>query len=488
MNIIRTGKTRGSVMRKTTFFLILLLILTACSVTTPRDESLTVRGSVSENSDGDGTENLDGGAESSFDVAADDETGTVQRDVDASGGVQRDPDAPDGGSGGSSGDSDGGRTGTPETAQQSPSDGTGASSGRTSRPVVGVTDDSIVVSVAWPFSGAVGQLYENFYSTAAVTWAEDINERGGIHGRKIVLKKVDNRGTVDGQVAACREIQSNGSFVAMTEGSIGDTASDCLDEAGFPAIQSTSDSRAPSWRYVRAVASAESAKTLGQYILGPVGGAGKKIGIIYSENYESYKDATIEGVTGSGLEVVRSEPIARNQASFTSELLRLRQEGAEVVVIFANFEAVGILRDARAINYQPTWTGMLWVADELSRAGGDLMDGIKALRYWTTTDTDAWRQYRTLVAKHGNGTPSSSSTAYYGTLVVLGRALELAGEDLDRESLHAGFNDMDGFDPGFVPPVTYSRGRVVGTNAQFPVRCCNQTREWVGIGPASTRF
>lgn len=441
----------------------------ACSVTTPRDEALTLRGTDSMGSQiarpGDGnTAGVDGITQP--DNASAGESGAraaTADDARPSSGGDATPIA-----------------GSPLSDSRA--------SGDTDVRTVGVSADSIAVSVALPFSGPLGQLYEGFYQTAAVTWAEDVNERGGIHGRKIVLKKVDNRGTVDGQVAACREIQSNGSFVAIIDGSISDTEADCLDEARFPAMMTLAGARNPRWSSVRALVSAEHARTLASFIGGPLAAATKKLGVIYLENYTNYKDAAVEAAREARIDIVRVEVVTSNQASFTAELLRLRQSGAEVVAIITAQEVIGILRDARAVGYQPLWTGLPWPGDELSLAAGDLMTGIRALRYWTAVESPAGQRYRELVAKHGNGVPTSASMAVYGPAVVLGRAIELAGPRLDRTTIRAGFDAMEHFDAGVVPPVSFANGRTVGTNAQFPLRCCNSRREWVGIGPAAERF
>lgn len=448
-----------------------LALAGACSVTTPRDAALTLRneqGALGERSDLlQGPDGLDQGP------SPVDRTDSVGGDgLDADGSRAADS-APLSGPGQGSDRTGGAGGGTGGSARQS---------------AVGVTADTVVVSASYPFSGPLGQIYEQIYSTAIVTWAEDTNERGGIHGRKIVLKKVDNKGTVDGQIAACREVQSNGSFVVLLGGSVGDAEADCLDERGFPAMHSTAETRSPKWTSIRAVVSSESARTLGSFIQGPLGGAGKKVGIIHTENYTGYRDAAVDGIKEAGFEIVRVERVASNQGSFTSELLRLRDAGAGVVVILTAQEAIGILRDARAISYSPIWTGMPWPADELSLAAGELMNGIKGLRMWTTTDTKAWREFRALVAKHDNGTAISGSMALYGSAVVLRRALELAGPVLTRETLRQGFDSMTSFDPGLVPAVNFSGGRVVGSRAQFPVRCCNTNREFVGLGPATDRF
>src|SRR5438477_170258 len=82
-------------------------------------------------------------------------------------------------------------------------------------------------SVSGTWSGPRGQVFNKVYD-GVLTWQAEVNGGGGIHGRKVVLKKVDNKGTADGAVAACKEELSNGSFASLEV--VGTTAeTDCVD-------------------------------------------------------------------------------------------------------------------------------------------------------------------------------------------------------------------------------------------------------------------
>jgi len=48
------------------------------------------------------------------------------------------------------------------------------------------------------------------------TWVDDVNAHGGINGRKVIAKKIDNKDTVEGGVAACKTIKTNGSYLAVS--------------------------------------------------------------------------------------------------------------------------------------------------------------------------------------------------------------------------------------------------------------------------------
>ena len=90
---------------------------------------------------------------------------------------------------------------------------------------------SVIAGFSGPLAGVISRAYEGL-----LTWQDDVNGAGGIHGRKVVLKKVDHKETADGGVAACKEALSNGSFFAIVPEGVEATltAVGCLDAAGMP--------------------------------------------------------------------------------------------------------------------------------------------------------------------------------------------------------------------------------------------------------------
>jgi ABC-type branched-subunit amino acid transport system substrate-binding protein len=345
------------------------------------------------------------------------------------------------------------------------------------------------------FSGPYGAIYDQQYKASALTWRDDVNAHGGINGRKIVLQKVDDQFTVEGAVAACKAIRSNGSFAAYTQ-SLFDNGLACLNDAGVPSHQNTIFSPNPEglgWAYVRSAGSGDGqATTLARYVAGSQGlnRAGHKIGLIYTSdgpNTALPAAAFQREASRLGLQVT-AEKIATNQATFTAELERLRQAGADTVAMICVFESAGILRDAKALAYNPVWTGMYFNADEVSAGGAALFQGIKATRQWPGADSAAFQRYKQTVA-HYNETVAPTTTNFlsYASLLVMQRALELAGRDLTREKFLAAYNQIQNFDSG-LPAVTFGPGRTVGTAAAFPLQCCAGDNTWKSIGPPADNF
>src|SRR6185295_19190882 len=138
------------------------------------------------------------------------------------------------------------------------------------------------------------------------------NASGGIYGRKIVLKKVDHKETADGGVAACKEVTSNGSFIAaVPEGTDANvTAVNCLDAAGIPTVYFAADAD-PKWKlaFADSLSSSQGGTLLASYVKNALNAGGKKIGVMYVNQsaYKSGADTFVPGAKKLGLNVTDVE-------------------------------------------------------------------------------------------------------------------------------------------------------------------------------------
>lgn len=465
-----------------TAVLVASLSLAACSVSTPRHEAV---GTVGASPTGNGTDAPMGGS-----LAAGASPGGQA--VTGSG-VTGDGAGPAGGAAGSPG-----ATGSTEGGGVAPDAGAPAGAGAApglASPSPGVSDEAIVVSVIAGFSGVLAPVVEVAY-TGLETAIDDINSNGGIHGRQVILKRVDHKETADGGIAACKEAASNGSFVALVPEGVeaNVTAVSCLDAIGMPTLffSAVID---PAWRFAFSdvATSAQAGVALGSYVANRLGAAGRNVGVIYVNQlaYQATAETFIAEAGELGLNVVGSEPIEPNQASFTSQLLRLRNAGAEVVMISATAEAIGILRDATVLNWQPQFTGWGFAFDFITAAGRDLFTGVRTVRGYATVDTPAYEAYAARMEANGRGRSRNTDTEAflaYGHGLMLGEMLTRAGTQPTWASFVAGSETIQNYDNGVLPPITYGPGDHVGTESVFPIECCSSDWTWHGTGPAAPRY
>jgi branched-chain amino acid transport system substrate-binding protein len=354
---------------------------------------------------------------------------------------------------------------------------------------VGVTPDSITVGLSAPFSGVYGPVISQLVDGAFVTWSNDVNASGGINGRRVILKKVDNKNTADGAAAACKEDQSNGTFMTVIITGVS-TEADCLNQAHDPVLlELSADTPPASWTYAHVISSsAQVGQSLATFVKNVMQDGTKKLGVIYLNTQPEAKDIYVDAAKGLGMNVVDSEAISPNQATFTAQLVRLKNAGAQNVAVFAGSEVIGILRDAKALSYQPDFTGGLWASDTFSGAAQSLMDGIKGLYLATTVDSPAYPSFSAKAKAAGQSTVNRDVMGQYGVALVVGKVLEAAGKTPTRGSLLTGINTIKNYDNQIIPPVTWGPGVVIGSLGWWPESCCNADHTWKSLGPPKENF
>lgn len=442
------------------------VIAAACSVSTPRN-GFTEAGS--------GPQVVTGGRSSATTLAPGDSPAPDGGEVTGSG-----PQTGSGSSGGGATPSGGGTATTVA----------GAGS-----PTVGVTDKTITISAMGGFTGQYGPIVDNIYETGFAVWVKDVNDHGGINGRQIISKKVDTKDTVEGGVAACKQIQTNGSYMALSIVGFGgaDVASvDCLDKAGITTIAFNLSSFNDKWQHTYSAGDPYKIGVPLASFIKNVLGAKDKIGIIYIQNdpvNRAARGGLLAGMKEIGIEAMHEEPVSTGQGSFVAELQRMQASGATTVALLVNGnEASGVLRDAKAIRYAPKWTGLYWTADDNSASGAPLMQGIKAVRHWASVDSPAYKAYlEKTEAQQKRGVINSSTLALYGMGLITGKALQNAGTTPTAASIGPAIESIVNYDDG-IWHLSFGKGVRIAEIAVWPMECCHEDTTWRGTGPARTRF
>jgi branched-chain amino acid transport system substrate-binding protein len=361
----------------------------------------------------------------------------------------------------------------------------------------GVTARTITISVSAPWSGVEGPIITPAFQEGTQLWADQVNAAGGINGRKIQFLKVDNQSTPQGAIAACKQVESSGAFLNIVL--LGATQEeDCENSAGIPVVDEEPSYIRTSWSHVltliyqRSAVAAQVSFLKSRYM----DAAGKKVGIIYVDDATTVNDyqALKAGMEKQGLNVVHSEGVATNQASFVPQMSRMRASGARLVALLVNGEAPGILRDAKSIGYKPEWYAapLAVTLDAIAEASGGLLNGVRGLRTYTNSGTAAFGAYQAIAARFGGAKAAKSvgtaDMATYASADVIGQILRLAGRNLTRGSfLKAAREKLDYTSPYIGGPITFN-GRQVGSLSYFPIVCCNSVGDYKSLGPPASRF
>lgn len=367
-----------------------------------------------------------------------------------------------------------------------PEGGTNASGGDSGSgaPAPGVSDDVIRISLSGPYS-TFGDFYRKENDAGFGVWLNQINAEGGIHGRRVEMVEVDNALTADGAIAACEEEKDNDTlFTFIAAGYAAEST--CLEAAGVPSLVNFVDQVDPNWTLVHYIGSVSSyGATMADLIDEAVPNA--KVGVMFLRDlaygFEGEASFT-ERAKEIGLDIVATEGVATGQASFVPELQRIRSAGANALMMFITTDVVGVLRDAKSIDFRPRLGMTGFVVDTLAQTIGDPLMGVLGARSYGTVESPAFADYVAALEKYGNDgvKPSGDAMGGYGLGLVLQAVLEAAGPDPTRESVLAGITGIDGLDTGGIfPPISWKNG-AAGTTTALKMVCCDDQFRWLGFG------
>jgi branched-chain amino acid transport system substrate-binding protein len=226
---------------------------------------------------------------------------------------------------------------------------------------------------------------------------------------------------------------------------------------------------------------ARMATILPSFIKNGLNGGGKKIGVVYetTSTATDAKNAFKDKAKELGLNVVFEQPIAVSQSACANEVANLQAHGVELVFMMNGpLGAICMLRDARALGYKPTWTGVgtSWSFNVVAQASGGGADGIKTISTTTTLETPAGRHYAELmrkVAPNSGADDDDITMLWYALTVTTIEALRRAGPDLTREGfVETMETKMNGYDSGYLPPPTFGPKVRYGPTSVGISACC----------------
>jgi branched-chain amino acid transport system substrate-binding protein len=400
-----------------------------------------------------------------------------------------------GGSGPAAGGAPGSATGPagPSSAAGSAGQGSvaGAGSGTAPTPVAGggtttgVTKDTIAIGLLYPKTGAYAGLMRN----GPVAIQAAFNEAGPINGRRLVLKTYDD-GTANAGTIQVEEKRARDEVFAMTSmiGESNVVLAPLAERHKVPVVAGNMDEKVAlplTWTFPVYAYWASQARILPSFIKNVLSGAGKKIGIVYEGTSTAVdaKNAFKGKAKELGLNVVFEQPIAQNQSTCANEVANLQSRAIELVFMMNGpLGAICMLRDAKALGFKPTWTGvgMSWQGNVVAQASGGGADGIRMLSSMTTLETPAGRQYSQVMRKHASGSGAEEDDVtmiFYSAALTMVEALRRAGPDLTREGfVHTMETKMSGYDSGYLPPPTFGPKVRYGPTAVGVVACCSNGR------------
>jgi branched-chain amino acid transport system substrate-binding protein len=352
------------------------------------------------------------------------------------------------------------------------------------KKVPGVTADTITVGGIVDMTGPVASTLAP-YCEGTKDYIKMINDKGGIHGRKIVWKWEDDQWKVDKALAAFRKIKDDIFVILSTVGSSQFAALDPeITEAKMLVIgpgQSTRIQAENPYTYNVMLSYDDMGTIMVKRAVETFKGSGKpKIGIFAPHGASSaeFIEACKNAAKKLGSPVVVEEIIAYGTSELASQVTKLKQAGANALMFLANAPMMTVyLRDAARlgatdIKVVSGYSSIQSVIFEtVGREASQSYEGIHPFTP-ISGEGSGVEEMRQAAEKYKTARDTAMAMNYpqgWMTGVVFVEALKRAGRDLTRESFQKAIEEIKNFETsGLSGPVTYGPKKHNGVdNARF---------------------
>jgi branched-chain amino acid transport system substrate-binding protein len=342
---------------------------------------------------------------------------------------------------------------------------------------LGVTEDTIKIGVVSDLTGptAIGGVG---MADGIVSFFKDLNEKGGIHGRKVEVIVEDCAYSPAKAVAAAKKLMAKDEIFALVSpwGTAPTTA--LFPIAGkqqipiAPACSLSVIMYDPLEKYVFAVGTnyVDQSLFFVDYILNDLGAKNPKIALFCQD--DDWGRDHLKGLEMAqkkyNLPPIVTQTYKYDAVDFTSQVINLRNANPDFVLIASGIKSGAMfLREAHKLNWKPTFIGSntLGLIPTLELAGeygkdllvinifampGEELPGIKRLVEASKAHFgDKWMSAELKIHPY----------YVYGWInaMVFAEGAKRAGKDLTREGLVKALESFDAFDPeGLMGPITYS--------------------------------
>ncbi|MBW3664322.1 MAG: ABC transporter substrate-binding protein [Actinobacteria bacterium] len=357
-----------------------------------------------------------------------------------------------------------------------------------------MTPGQVTLGLFYPKTGAYATYARNAELVVQAAFNE-VNERGGIHGRKLAVKSYDD-GTGDAGTIRANERRARDetfAFLSLISQS-NEILAGFVEQDRVPFVAGNiSGEQARQLRYTFTPFPywTTQARILPGFIKNHLRAGDRTIAVVFETSGPAQDAKEVFKATAAeqGLEVVFEQPIDRNQATCANEVNNLQSRNVGVVFVMAGpIGASCMLRDGRTLGYDPIWTGVgaSWNLDITATATGGAADGIETLGVAPTLETPVGREFAQVMQKHypdsGAETEDAMVLIYVMTQFYI-EALEQTGQSLTRETFVSAIETkMNGWQTPYVPPPRFGPGDRSGADAVSVTRCCVDGR-WVTPDP-----
>lgn len=311
-----------------------------------------------------------------------------------------------------------------------------------------------------------------------------VNEEGGIHGRKIkyfIRDDMYNPAQTVGVVKELVERQGIFAFVGGVGSATGMAVKDYLAANKIPWVGPSAadqDFVQPINPYLFAVYPLyrDEANVLAKFIVDKLNM--KKIGILYQN--DAYGKDGLEGarerLATYKISLVAEIPVEPTEKDLASQILRLKNSGAEAVLMFVNPTAAVIaLKTAANVGFKPQWVSSNTLSDYplMHKISGGLWEGVITGAFGEIPDST-----NPLMVKYREAAKRLNPQERWGTFYYAGilfadpivEALKKVGKNLSTEALLKVLNGIKDYQT-IGPKITWTEKQHQGTDSVMIQKC-----------------
>jgi branched-chain amino acid transport system substrate-binding protein len=323
----------------------------------------------------------------------------------------------------------------------------------------GVTPTTILIGESAAFTGPASELGLEMRA-GALAYFQAINASGGVNGRKIELRSLDDGYEPDRAAANTRKLIDDGVFLLF--GYVGTPTSNAskpiFTAARVPfvgAFTGAESLRNPHNRYIfniRASYYDETEKIVGQL----TGQTLDRIAVFYQN--DDYGKAGLAGVERAmqkrNMKIVATGTVERNTVDVAAAVAAMgKVEPQAVVMVSAYRSCAAFIKAMRAAGYNPQFVNVSFVGSRaLAHESGPAGRGVgvsQVMPFPWNLATRVVKEYQQLLSA-STGKQDYSFTSLEGFIAakVLVEGLRRTGNDLTREKFIAAMEQMRDYDVG----------------------------------------
>jgi branched-chain amino acid transport system substrate-binding protein len=339
--------------------------------------------------------------------------------------------------------------------------------------MAGLTDKEIVLGESAPFTGSASELGKRM-NAGAVAYFDIINEQGGVNGRKITLKTLDDAYDPPKAKANTEQFVKEGVFALF--GYVGTpttvAARPVFVAAKLPLVAAFTGSaglRAPVERYIFNVRSTYN-QEVEQQIQEVTAVGGKRIAVFYQNDAygKAGLDAALLALGKRNLKPIALATVERGSVEVSGAVRKIVDSKPDAIIMVSAYNSIApFVKGVKALGghpsfYNVSFVGSIALRDELAQSGpGVIITQVVPSPFVRAIPIVA--EYQDAMKKKGDTNYEFTSLEGFISAKVMVEGLKRAGRDLTREGLINALETIDGEDlGGFV--VSYSPTDHSGSN------------------------